>query len=223
MSEPDAPLRLHRHAPVLLVPGALSAAFCHDLTCLFEQPLPSYRSNGYTTDGFHREAGNFKVTQDGAQGQLEQVVLQDRRYTQVLDRLLAQHIEPRIEAAFQARSNSREHWRLARYAAPGGFIGPHRDNNSAATHHRNFTLVIALNDGRPGRDYEGGELRFPEFCDALYTLDRGTAVVWSAAVLHEVRPVTRGLRQVAAVHLSLLKQDGRHRAAGPAIPPSEAT
>jgi predicted 2-oxoglutarate/Fe(II)-dependent dioxygenase YbiX len=220
MSEPDAPLRLHRHAPVLLVPDALSAGFCQQLVRLFDLPLPSYASNGYTTHGFHRETGDFKVTQDGPQGQLLQIVLQDRQYTQVLDRLLARHIEPRIEAAFQARSNSREHWRLARYAAPGGFIGPHRDNNSAATHHRNFTLVIALNGDRQGGDYEGGELRFPEFCDGLYALDRGTAIVWSAAVLHEVRPVTRGQRCVAAVHLSLMRQDGRHRASGPAIPAS---
>jgi hypothetical protein len=208
-------VRLANHAPVLLVPGALSHDFCQRLVALFERPLPCFKSNGYTTDGFIKADGDFKVAQDGEQGRLLQIVLRDPDYTRVLDRLLTQHIEPRIQVAFQSHSNSREYWRLARYEAPGGFIGPHRDNNSAATHHRNFTLVINLNAG----EYEGGELVFPEFGDMHYAPERGTAILWSAALLHEVRPVTQGTRYVAAVHLSLNSQAGRFKAAGPARPP----
>ena len=216
MHEPTTTLRLSNHAPVLLVPEALSHDFCQSLTALFERPLPCFKSNGYTTDGFMRAEGDFKVEQDGEQGRLLQIVLRDPAYIRVLDRLLKQHIEPRIQVAFQSRCNSREFWRLARYAAPGGFIGPHRDNNSPATHHRNFTLVINLNAG----EYEGGELVFPEFGDMHYAPERGTAILWSAALLHEVRPVTQGVRYVAAVHLSLNTEAGRFKAAGPAVPTS---
>ncbi len=214
MSQSATPQRLSHHAPVLLVPGALSQAFCQQLIQLFDRPLPSFASNGYTTDGFIKAEGDFKVSQDGEQGRLMQIVLRDREYTKVLDHLLSKYVEPQIQVAFQSHSNSREHWRLARYEAPGGFIGQHRDNNSPATHHRNFTLVVNLNAG----EYEGGELSFPEFGDTLYDLERGTAIVWSAALLHEVRPVTRGVRYVAAVHLSLIKEAGRQKAAGPVMP-----
>jgi predicted 2-oxoglutarate/Fe(II)-dependent dioxygenase YbiX len=71
-------------------------------------------------------------------------------------------------------------------------------------------MTINLNAG----EYEGGELRFPEFGQDLYAVERDTAVIWSAALLHEVLPVTQGTRYVAAVHLSLLKDPGRHRVAG---------
>ncbi|HKY96037.1 MAG TPA: 2OG-Fe(II) oxygenase [Kiloniellales bacterium] len=205
----DLPLRLTRHAPVLLLPRALDTAFCRHLMAQFTRTLPTYQSDGYTTDGYHKESGDFRVEHDGSYGKITQIVLRDPGLVGVLDDMLVKRVHPAIETAFQARSNSREFWRLACYPAPGGFIGAHRDNNSRPTHHRNFTMTINLNAG----EYEGGELRFPEFGPDLYAVERGTAVVWSAALLHEVLPVTRGARYVAAVHLSLLKDQGRFKVA----------
>jgi len=209
MAQTDEPLRFSRHAPVLLLPRALHPAFCQRLIQQFDRPLPTYETDGYTTDGYHHEPGDFRIEHSGPHGKITQVVLRDPALTGVLDESLVKFVHPAIEAAFQARSNSREHWRLACYVAPGGFIGAHRDNNSRPTHHRNFTMTINLNAG----EYEGGELRFPEFGPDLYAVERGTAVIWSAALLHEVLPVTQGTRYVAAVHLSLLKEPGRHRVA----------
>jgi hypothetical protein len=203
------PLRLSRHAPVLLLPGALDASFCKVLIGQFDRTLPVYRSDGYTTDGYHKASGDFRVEHDGSYGKIAQIVLRDPGLVGVLDQMLTKFVHPAIETAFQSRSNSREFWRLACYPAPGGFIGAHRDNNSRPTHHRNFTMTINLNAG----EYEGGELRFPEFGPDLYAVDRGTAVIWSAALLHEVLPVTKGMRFVAAVHLSLIKDQGRFKVA----------
>lgn len=205
----DLPLRLTRHAPVLLLPRALDPSFCRHLMAQFNRHLPTYQSDGYTTEGYHKEAGDFRVEHDGSYGKITQIVLRDEGLVGVLDEMLSKFVHPAIETAFQSRSNSREFWRLARYPAPGGFIGAHRDNNSRPTHHRNFTMTINLNAG----EYEGGELRFPEFGPDLYAVERGTAVIWSAALLHEVLPVTRGARYVAAVHLSLLKDQGRFKVA----------
>ena len=72
----------------------------------------------------------------------------------------------------------------------GGFFKPHRDNTTAGTAHRRFAVTINLNAG----DYEGGDLRFPEFGSRTYRAPTGGAVVFSCALLHEATPVTRGKR-----------------------------
>jgi predicted 2-oxoglutarate/Fe(II)-dependent dioxygenase YbiX len=82
-------------------------------------------------------------------------------------------------------------------SASGGVLHAHRDNSTKETAHRRFTMTINLNAG----EYEGGALRFREYGDHLYEVERGTAVIWSAALLHEVMPVTRGDRFVLGVHM----------------------
>ena len=44
------------------------------------------------------------------------------------------------------------------------------------------------------RDYEGGDLCFPEFGPQTYRAPTGGAVVFSCSLLHEARPVSRGRR-----------------------------
>jgi predicted 2-oxoglutarate/Fe(II)-dependent dioxygenase YbiX len=73
----------------------------------------------------------------------------------------------------------------------GGRFGRHRDNTSSYTAHRQFALSLNLN---PDEEYEGGELRFPEFGRELYRPVAGGALVFSSSLLHEVVPVTRGRR-----------------------------
>ena len=43
-------------------------------------------------------------------------------------------------------------------------------------------------------EYEGGELRFPEFGPNLYRPGAGDAVVFSCSLLHEALDVTKGSR-----------------------------
>jgi len=43
-------------------------------------------------------------------------------------------------------------------------------------------------------EYEGGDLRFPEFGQATYRAPTGGAVVFSCSLLHEATPVTKGTR-----------------------------
>ena len=73
----------------------------------------------------------------------------------------------------------------------GGRFGRHRDNTSSYTAHRQFALSLNLN---PDAEYDGGELRFPEFGRELYRPVAGGALVFSSSLLHEVVPVTRGRR-----------------------------
>ena len=92
----------------------------------------------------------------------------------------------------------REGYRIAGYEArAGGYLDPHRDNSSPTNANRRFTMTVNLNAG----DYDGGELRFREYGEQLYAVERGTAIVWSASLLHEVLPVTKGRRLVLGVHM----------------------
>jgi predicted 2-oxoglutarate/Fe(II)-dependent dioxygenase YbiX len=84
-----------------------------------------------------------------------------------------------------------ERYLIACYdAAGGGYFRPHRDNTTNATLHRRFAVTINLN----AEDYEGGDLRFPEFGPKSYRAPTGGAVVFSCALMHEALPVTRGKR-----------------------------
>jgi len=51
-------------------------------------------------------------------------------------------------------------------------------------------VTINLNAG----DYEGGDLRFPEFGQRTYRAPTGGAILFSCSLLHEATPVTRGRR-----------------------------
>jgi predicted 2-oxoglutarate/Fe(II)-dependent dioxygenase YbiX len=96
-----------------------------------------------------------------------------------------------IERAFMWRPTRMERYLIARYDAEGGgFFRPHRDNTTNGTAHRRFAVTINLN----AEDYEGGDLRFPEFGSRTYRAPTGGAVVFACALLHEATPVTRGER-----------------------------
>ena len=66
----------------------------------------------------------------------------------------------------------------------------HRDNVEPSVAHRRFAVTINLN----AQDYQGGELRFPEFSDQLYKPGSGAAVVFSCSLLHEVVGMREGSR-----------------------------
>ena len=78
--------------------------------------------------------------------------------------------------------------------------------------HRNKrAMTLNLNS----EEYEGGELRFPEYGNASYKPASGEAVVFSCDLLHEATDVTRGQRYVLLSFIyddDGLKQLERYRA-----------
>jgi predicted 2-oxoglutarate/Fe(II)-dependent dioxygenase YbiX len=98
---------------------------------------------------------------------------------------------PEIKKAFQFDATRIERYIVACYdASDGGYFRPHRDNTTTATSHRRFAVSINLN----AEEFEGGDLRFPEFGRRTYRPPTGGAVVFSCSLLHEATPVTRGTR-----------------------------
>jgi len=171
-------------APVLVTPRIFEPAFCHRL-------IQAYRDTGGEPSGFMREVGGVTtlLMNDQHKRRSDVVLEDDGLQKQVIARLV-RRLAPQIEKAFNFRSTRIERYLVARYEAGiGGFFRPHRDNTTKGTAHRRFAVSINLN-----ADYDGGDLRFPEFGSRTYRPPVGGACVFSCSILHEATPVTRGER-----------------------------
>jgi predicted 2-oxoglutarate/Fe(II)-dependent dioxygenase YbiX len=105
--------------------------------------------------------------------------------------LLSNRVIPEIKRAFQADIANADRILIARYDDTGHFKR-HRDDAAPHTAFREFAISLNLNTD----EYEGGELLFPEYDDQRYSPPAGAAIVFSASLLHEAAPVTRGSRYV---------------------------
>ena len=171
-------------APVLTVPDVLEPDFCRALIKLYDD-------NGGEESGFMREVDgkttavtdpNYKRRRDA---QIESPELRAGLMARIRRRLV-----PAIQRTFQFEATRIERYIVAAYdAEPGGYFHAHRDNTTKGTAHRRFAVTINLNG-----DYDGGDLRFPEFGDRIYRAPVGGAVVFSCSLLHEATPMVRGRR-----------------------------
>ncbi|WP_291833017.1 2OG-Fe(II) oxygenase [Brevundimonas sp.] len=171
-------------APVLVAPRIFEPGFCEQLIAL-------YRQTGGEPSGFMREIDGVTtlMMNDQHKRRSDVLVEEDALQKQVVARLNRRLI-PQIEKAFSFKPTRIERYLVARYdAETGGFFRPHRDNTTRGTAHRRFAVSINLNG-----DYDGGDLRFPEFGDRTYRPPPGGACVFSCSILHEATPVTRGER-----------------------------
>lgn len=185
------------HPPVLVVPNAIDAGFCDRLIEVWHRPVALWEGDGMVSEGFNVERGDFKV-RNARYGNVTQYVLRDPELSREIDRAAMRRIAPEIEKAFGYRPARREDYRIACYdSVEDGSLPAHRDNPTRETRHRRFTVSINLNND----DFEGGELAFRESSDHRYDVGRGTAIVWSCSLLHEILPVTAGRRFIVATHL----------------------
>jgi len=190
-------LTLDSHPPVLVLPRVFDAADCERLIDLWHRPVRLWRSDGLTNSGYANETGDFKVRIE-SYGRTDQYVVRDTAMQSYIDRRVIRRVLPEIAKSFAVSPSYREDYRIACYdsAERGGLKG-HRDNPTQERRHRQFTISVNLNAG----EYEGGALRPREYGDQLYEVERGSAVVWSCSLLHEVTDVTRGRRFMLGTHI----------------------
>jgi predicted 2-oxoglutarate/Fe(II)-dependent dioxygenase YbiX/peroxiredoxin len=173
-------------APVLVVPRVLDPATCREL-------IDFYRLHGGEESGFmqdvdgitrHRLNPAFKKRSDR--------ILAEGPLLDIVKARLHRFLLPQIKAAFQFDVTRVERWLVACYDGDngGGYFRPHRDNTTHGTAHRRFACTINLN----AEEYDGGDLRFPEYGRRSYRAPSGGAAVFSCSLLHEALPVTRGQR-----------------------------
>ncbi|NWK95285.1 peroxiredoxin [Sphingobium lactosutens] len=172
-------------APVLIVPDIFPPAMCRHLITLHTQ-------SGGEDSGFMREENGITVLKlDHSHKKRQDHVIQDRPLIDQLKARMAQTLRPMIQRAFQFDVTRVERFLIACYDADqGGYFRPHRDNTTKGTAHRRFACTINLN----AEDFEGGELRFPEFGARSYRPPTGGALIFSCSLLHEALPVTSGRR-----------------------------
>lgn len=171
-------------APILVVPRIFEPALCQRLITLWNEGEKE-------ESGFMREVNGVTTgLVDHSLKRRTDVSIIDNELQNALRARINRFLLPAIERAFQFKATRIERYIVARYDDSGGYFGPHRDNTTKGTAHRRFACTINLNAG----DYDGGDLRFPEFGSRTYCAPTGGAVVFSCSLLHEAMPVTRGTR-----------------------------
>ena len=182
-----SPSRATVQAPVLVVPRVFEPDFCRQLIKL-------YNDHGGEDSGFMRDEGGKTVGvidhhhKRRSDYGIENETVRAQCMHRIHDRLI-----PEIHKAFQFHATRMERYIVACYEGTiGGHFRAHRYNTTKGTAHRRFAVSLNLN----AEEFEGGDLRFPEFGPQLYRPPTGGAVVFSCSLLHEATPVTSGTRYV---------------------------
>jgi predicted 2-oxoglutarate/Fe(II)-dependent dioxygenase YbiX len=173
-------------APVLFIARVLDAEQQHRLIGVAQR-------EGDVETGVERfSEGSQREVLDAGYKRRRDHTVRDPDLLRELSSVVGRRVMPEVRKAFAFRATRFEGFKIACYdATTGGFFRAHRDNLTPSTAHRVFALTLNLND-----EYEGGQLRFPEYGNQLYRPDAGAALVFSCAHLHEVRDVTTGRRFV---------------------------
>ncbi len=190
-------------APVLIVPDVLDRGLCAAL-------MDAHETQGNVASGMPRLVdGKPALVEDPSAKVRRDHTITDPALGEAVTSRLTRRLLPEIAKAFCFQATRFEALKVVCYdAETGGYFRPHRDNTTPDAAHRRFAMTLNLNTGQ----YEGGELRFPEYGPELYAPPAGGAVVFSCAHLHEATDVTAGRRFVLLTFL-YGEEEARRRAA----------
>jgi predicted 2-oxoglutarate/Fe(II)-dependent dioxygenase YbiX len=196
-------------APVLMLPNVLSRELCGALIEAFEA--------GASCEGAVASMGLDGVAEArvdyGKKRRRDMPILPGHPYFAEVQEALLRRCAPAIVAAFQARVAYTDRILVARYDDTGGYFRRHRDNGAENVAFREFALSVNLNTG----EYDGGALCFPEFNDHWYRPGTGAGIIFSASLLHEAMPVTRGRRFVLLTFFHGEAAEARRMAYGASV------
>lgn len=185
LAPPDLHAGVPVVAPVLVIPRIFEPGFCREL-------IAYYETNGGSDSGFMREVDGrtVGVVDYGHKRRFDCLIADPRLRSFAMQRIV-RRLVPEIFKVFQFQVTRLERYIVACYSTdPGGYFRPHRDNTTKGTAHRRFAVTINLN----AEEYEGCDLRFPEFGSTVYRAPTGGAVVFSCSLLHEATPMRSGTR-----------------------------
>jgi peroxiredoxin len=170
-------------APVVIVPRIFEPAFCRTL-------IEHYLRHGGHDSGYMRtEGGVVRGVIDHSMKRRSDCLIEDEPLRRAIATRITSRLKPEIERVFRFNATRMERYLVACYdGADGGFFRPHRDNDGDG--HRQFAVTLNLN----AEEYDGGDLRFPEYGLQTYRAPTGGACVFSCGLMHEATPVTRGRR-----------------------------
>jgi hypothetical protein len=191
------PVAMASHPPVLIVPDVLSRADCRKLINIFAMQGQTYVEPGHGTLPPGNSDYKQKIPEYGRKDRIDHWIRQPETNAFIDDRL-SRRLFPEIQKSFQYKITRREAYRIGSYEGErGGELHGHRDNTKPMVAHRRFACSINLNT----EQFEGGELRYPEFGNQLYRPETGAAITFSCSLLHEPMHVTKGRRFVLLAFL----------------------
>jgi predicted 2-oxoglutarate/Fe(II)-dependent dioxygenase YbiX/peroxiredoxin len=172
-------------APVLTIPNVFEGDFCRML-------IAGYDKRGGEVSGFmQQEDGKTVARYDNRHKVRRDWTIEDPKTVQAIQSRFKRRVIPEIQKAYNFKVTRMERYLVACYdAKEGGHFNPHRDNTTKGTAHRRFACSVNLNT----EEYEGGNLRFPEFGRDVYRPPTGGCVIFGCSLLHEATLVTRGKR-----------------------------
>jgi len=172
-------------APAMVLPRVFEPELCRRL-------IDIYEAHGGSASGVMRDIGGRTVgVLDHMKRRRDVNIEGDRAIVAEVHARVERAIAPMMARTYQFRPTRIERYLVACYdASDGGYFKPHRDNETLGTAHRRFACSINLN----AEEFEGGDLRFPEFGTRTYRPPTGGAVVFACNLQHEATPVTSGRR-----------------------------
>jgi len=184
------------HPPVLVVPDVLSAEECRRLIQVYETRGKVFLEPGHGDDKMTTDY-KMRVPDYGRGDRIDHWIV-DRDTMSFIDGRLGGRLFPEVRKAFQYPVTRRERMRIGCYTGTrGGEAHGHRDDSEVIAAHRRFAMSLNLNT----EEFEGGELRFPEYGEQLYRPATGAAIVFSCSMLHEALEVRAGRRFVLLAFL----------------------
>src|SRR5579863_476185 len=171
-------------APALMVPRVFGFDICDFL-------IQFYEIQGAVDSGFQFDIDGKTVTlSDWRLKRRSDVAVGVPEVRDLIRNHVVRRLVGPIEQYFQFKATRMDRYVVACYDSEvAAHFHRHRDNINAGAQHRRFALSINLN-----KDFEGGDLLFPEFGRRLYRPSEGGALVFSCGALHQVTPVTKGKR-----------------------------
>jgi predicted 2-oxoglutarate/Fe(II)-dependent dioxygenase YbiX/peroxiredoxin len=171
-------------APALMVPRVFSFGICDFLTQFYE-------TQGAVDSGFQFDVDGKTVTlSDWRLKRRSDVAVGVPEVRELIRDHIVRRLVGPIERYFQFKVTRMDRYVVACYdSTVAAHFHRHRDNINAGAQHRRFALSINLN-----KDFEGGDLAFPEFGTKAYRPSEGGALVFSCGALHQVTPMTKGKR-----------------------------
>ncbi|MDF1793427.1 MAG: 2OG-Fe(II) oxygenase [Thalassobaculaceae bacterium] len=178
------------HPPVLIVPDVFNDADCKRLINIYAMTGNEFVEPGHNQLQGRTTDCKMRIPDYGRDDRIDHWVCAAET-NNVIDSRIGPRLIPEIQRAFNYRVTRHERYRIARYeGAQKGSKHGHRDNTQPVVAHRRFAVTINLNSD----EYEGAEIRFPEFSEAIYKPPAGAAIVFSCSLLHEVMPMLSGRR-----------------------------
>jgi peroxiredoxin/predicted 2-oxoglutarate/Fe(II)-dependent dioxygenase YbiX len=177
--------RVTHQPPVLLVPDIVPAEYCRRL-------IEAYEAHGGEEGSSLVDIGGETVhVLDQYHKRRKDWLVPDQTLLAPLHSAIHTRLAPEVRKAFHFAVTGLERDLIGCYdGSTGGHFRPHRDDTTVGTAHRRYALTINLN----AEEYEGGDLRFPEYSMDTYRPPTGGAIVFSCTLMHEVLPVTSGRR-----------------------------